>query len=216
MRIFSVILLLTGLAIVVGAALAEDGLALFTSQPDIAGNTFVTDDCFPNNDTGFLDPSAETADSGGDGDGFEDYPTWGFWNSSLYARNWNGAADRHRYYDYGISIDSSCVIAGIEVRLDWWLDSTSGTNSMDIELSWDGGTSWTPAKNDSGEHSSEQTESHYATWHVWGSASDTWGHAWTASELSNANFRVRLTSNSTSDFRDFFLDWVPVKVYYGP
>jgi hypothetical protein len=35
-------------------------------------------------------------------------------------------------------------------------------------------------------------------------------------ELSDANFRVRVTSDSDSSLPDFFLDWVPVKVYYGP
>jgi len=35
-------------------------------------------------------------------------------------------------------------------------------------------------------------------------------------ELSDANFRVRLTSNSSDSLRDFYLDWVPVKVYDGP
>jgi hypothetical protein len=35
-------------------------------------------------------------------------------------------------------------------------------------------------------------------------------------ELSDPNFRVRLTSNSTSTSRDFRLDWVPLNVYYGP
>jgi len=38
--------------------------------------------------------------------------------------------------------------------------------------------------------------------------------------LSNANFRVRLTSysccSSTWTYRDFCLDWLAVKVHYGP
>ena len=50
-------------------------------------------------------------------------------NGSGNASNINGAGDRHRYYDYGISIPGGCDIAGIEVRLDWWLDKTNSTNS---------------------------------------------------------------------------------------
>ena len=38
-------------------------------------------------------------------------------------------------------------------------------------------------------------------------------------EPSNANFRLRVTSNSSgsfSDQRDFFLDWVAVRVTFRP
>jgi hypothetical protein len=49
-----------------------------------------------------------------------------------------------------------------------------------------------------------------------GSATDGWGRTWTATDLSNANFRVRLTANSGGPLRDFLLDWVPVRVSYGP
>ena len=121
----------------------------------------------------------------------------------------DGPGDRHRYYDYAISIPSGCSIKGIEARLDWWLESTDGTNSMSVELSWDGGTSWTAAKTDTTETTSEHTA-------TLGSSTDTWETSWTPENLSNAKFLVRLTSNSTDSLRDFYLDWVPVKVYYGP
>jgi hypothetical protein len=161
-------------------------------------------------DTGYLNPSANAADTGGDGNGFELNPTNAYADGGGYASNINGAGDRHRFYDYGISIPGGCTtISGIEVRLDWWLDSTPGTNSMSVELSWDGGTSWTAAKTDNTETRSEHTA-------ILGGSTDTWGGSWTAAELSDANFRVRVTMNSTSGFRDFYLDWVPVRVYYGP
>ena len=92
--------------------------------------------------------------------------------------------------------------------MDWWLDATSGTNSMDVELSWDGGTSWTAAKTDAQETTSEHTV-------TLGAAVDRWGRAWSLSEFDNSNFRVRLTSNGTANPRDFYLDWVPVKAHYG-
>ena len=212
MRSASVVVLLFGLAIVVAGLVARDSLAAFIEQANVTGNTFSTDDCFPNNNTGFLDPSSDAADTGGDGDGFETSPTSAYADGGGNATNVNGESDRHRYYDYGVSIDSSCVIAGIEVRLDWWLSTTLGTNSMDVELSWDAGTSWTAAKTDSVESTSEHTT-------TLGGSTDTWGHAWSVAELANSNLRVRLTSNCSGflcEFRDFFLDWVPVKVYYGP
>ncbi len=142
-------------------------------------------------DTGLKSPSANAVDTGGDGNGFELNPTYAYGDDTSYASNVNGAADRHRYYNYGISIPTDSTINGIAVRLDWRLDSTTGTNSMGVELSWDGGTTWTAAKNNTTESTSMHTN-------TLGGSTDTWGHTWTAAQLGDANFRVRLTSNSTS------------------
>jgi hypothetical protein len=160
--------------------------------------------------TAFLNPTAQSFDTGGDNNGFELNPTGAFANNSSFARDMNGAADRHRYFNYGISVPVGSFITGIEVHLDWWLDSKDGTNSMDVELSWNGGTSWTAAKTNSAESTSDTNNK------ILGSATDDWGHNWTASELGDTNFRVRLRSNSSSSTRDFFLDWVAVKVSYTP
>jgi hypothetical protein len=93
----------------------------------------------------------------------------------------------HRYYDYNLGIPACAIIDGIEVRLDWWLANTDGNNTMSVELSWDEGTSWTtPPKTDSTETVAEHTA-------ILGGPTDKWGHDWTATELSNANFRVRVT-----------------------
>jgi hypothetical protein len=78
---------------------------------------------------------------------------------------------------------------------------------MSVELSWDGGTTWTAAKTDTQGTRTEHTA-------VLGGAADTWGRTWTVGDLSDANFRVRVRSNSTSASRDFFLDWIPVQVTY--
>ncbi|VUZ85378.1 Esterase PHB depolymerase [Candidatus Methylomirabilis lanthanidiphila] len=159
--------------------------------------------------TGFLSPSAQAADTGGDNNGFEGVPTNAFADGGGVATNNNGAGDRHRYYNYNLTIPTSCIVKGIEVRLDWRLDSTSGTNSMRAQLSWNGGATWTTLKTDTRETTSEHTG-------ALGSATDTWGRSWTAADLNNANFRLRLTSNSTSSSRDFFLDWAAVRVTFGP
>jgi hypothetical protein len=159
--------------------------------------------------TGFRNPAAQTADTGGDGNGFELSPANAFTDGAGFASNIDGAGDQHRYYNYGLGgvIPVGATILGIEVRLDWWLDSTKDTNSMSVELSWDGGVTWTAAKTDTQETRTEHTV-------VLGSASDTWGRTWTAVDLSDASFRVRVRSNSASASRDFFLDWVPVQVTY--
>lgn len=189
----------------------NSGLAVYVGQANNTNDTFTSVSCFPGN-TVFLNPSANAADTGGDNNGFESSPQNAYTDGSGYATNENGPGDRHRFYNYSTSIKSSCAIKGIEVRLDWWVSTTFDTNGMSVELSWDGGMSWTSAKTDSQESSSE----HVA---VLGGPADTWGHSWTVSELSNANFRVRLTCNCSGTWcylRDFYLDWVAVSVYYTP
>ena len=218
-----------------GASLARAGsAAIFTKQTENTGNTFTTAASFATDtptatptstptatpsptptptpscaagDTGFLNPSAQAADPH-DGNGFEVDPTNAYEDDSSFAVNVEGAGDQHRYYNYGVSIPSGCSVKGIELRLDWWLQSTTGTNSMSVELSWDGGTSWAAAKTDSTETTSEHTA-------VLGGGTDTWGRTWTPDELSDANFRARVTSDSDQSWMDFYLEWVPVKVYYS-
>jgi hypothetical protein len=209
-------LLLSILAVVLGVAAGAGGFfaawaATFTDQAPVTDNSFTTLPCFTG-DSGFVNPAAQAADTGGDGDGFELNPTDAFADGGDYASNINGPGDRHRFYNYGFSMASACAIQGIEVRLDWWLSTTLDTNSMSVELSWDGGTSWTTAKTDTQETTSEHSV-------VLGGSADTWGRSWTVSELSDANFRARITSNCSGSFcswRDSYLDWVPVRVYYGP
>ena len=158
--------------------------------------------------TGYTDALAQAADTGGNNYGFEVNPTNAFSDDAAFAENINGNGDRHRYYNYGLSVKNSCGIDGIEVRLDWWLDALGGSNSMDVELSWDAGTSWTAAKSDAEESNTEHTA-------ILGGPSDTWGRTWSGSEFNDSNFRLRITSNGVGG-RNHFLDWVPVKVYYAP
>jgi len=160
-------------------------------------------------DTGFQSPSGEAADTGGDNNGFEGNAHLAFADSGGFAENWNGPGDRHRFSDYGLSIPAGCSVSGIEVQLDWWMDSTWGSNSLGVELSWDGGASWTAAQTDITETTVEHT-------FVLGGAADTWGRTWSVSELADADFRVRVTSNSSEWSRDFFLDWVPVRITFAP
>ena len=236
LRSIGVLSLLAALAVVLGARLTQGTWATFTAQAEVGANAFTTAGSFstktptptitptptdtppptdtptpaptscPSGDTGFLNASAQAVDPLGT-DGFELDPTNAYADDTAYATNSNGD-DVHRYFNYDVSIAGGCVVAGIEVRLDWWLDSDSGTNDLTIDLSWDSGTSWTATKTDATETTTEHTA-------VLGGSNDTWGRSWTASELSNDNFRVRIAANEDVS-RSFFLDWMPVKVYYGP
>lgn len=157
--------------------------------------------------TGFRNPSAQVAGPVGTGNGFEITPSKAFVNDAFFATDVNGLDDQHLYYNYGFSIFPDSAIYGIEVRLDWWLLSIDGDNSMRVELSWNGGASWTAAKTDTVETTTEHTT-------VLGGSADTWGRTWSASEFSDANFRVSVTA-VRNGAQTFYLDWIPVNVYYA-
>ena len=117
--------------------------------------------------------------------------------------------DKHRFWDYGITVPAGATIRGIEVRLDSWADSTSNGPRMCVQLSWNGGATWTSEKSTGDLGTIEATR-------TLGSNVDLWGRTWTPAELSNANFRVRVSNRSNSDVRDFFLDLISVRVTYSP
>ena len=185
------------------------GLGSHVSQTDNSDNTFTSAPSFANTD--YLDASAQAADTGGDNNGFDLNPTYAYSDDSLYASNIDGPGDRHLYYDYGVSLPPGSTINGIRVRVDWWLDGAGGDNSLGVELSWDGGNFWTAPKADATETASEHTA-------ILGGTADPWGRIWTVGELSNANFRVRVScycsGGAECDSRDYYLDWVAVNVFY--
>ena len=79
-----------------------------------------------------------------------------------------------------------------------------------VQLSWDGGATWTTARQTSTLSASEAT-------YILGGPSDTWGRTWTLSNLTNTNFRIRVNdvaSGSGANTRDFSLDWIAVRVTY--
>jgi hypothetical protein len=83
---------------------------------------------------------------------------------------------------------------------------------MCVQLSWDGGTSWTAASTTYQTATLSTSQRTYSL----GENGDTWGRTWALSELSDANFRVRVTDVASSTSRTFYLDWAAVRVYYGP
>jgi hypothetical protein len=171
-------------------------------------------------DTDWQNPSANAADTGGDGDGFERNPTNAYNNNNSYAESRDTCGDpncteRHRYYNYGLDIPSGATIDGIEVRLRWCLDDTGGTNSLGADLSWDGGTNWTSAKTDTYEHRCGGWGGGIRQVDL-GDDDDTWGRPWSVDDFTNGNFRVRVNASATSNnSRDFRLYWVGVRVHYS-
>jgi len=89
------------------------------------------------------------------------------------------------------------------------VDSTNGAPKTCVELSWDGGATWTAAKSTGTLATSEGSL-------IVGGAADTWSRTWSVGDLGDANFRVRLTNVASNTSRDFSLDQVAVRVRYQP
>jgi hypothetical protein len=158
--------------------------------------------------------------SSGDNNGYETSAINAYADDSVYAQDNNSGTttstsyldtgkDRHTYYNYGLNIPVNASIQGIEIRLDAWADKTQNTPLIYVQLSWDGGNSWTNALATSGLGRSQAT-------FIVGSDTNLWGRSWSPSDLSDANFRVRLIDVSSSTIRDFRLDWVAIQVTYIP
>ncbi|MGE5595317.1 MAG: hypothetical protein ACM3S1_04700, partial [Hyphomicrobiales bacterium] len=85
--------------------------------------------------------------------------------------------------------------------------SNPGGDKFKAALSWDGGTAYTPQKDSSNVQSSSPDD--------YGIPSkgecDSFGHNWSVSELSAANFRVRVTADPNSS-DPMYIDHVQVKV----
>jgi hypothetical protein len=185
-------------------ALVVDGAATLTVPP-------------PSN-TGLLGPTTNASETGGDNNGFQTNPANAHTDNATFAVDTNSGSnsntsctnagkDKHRFYNYGFSIPSGATIKGVTVRLDARADATGGAPRMCVQLSWDGGTTWTAAKTTATLTTSEAS-------YILGGALDTWGRTWSDTNFSNANFRVRVINVASNSSRDFSLDWVAVQVDY--
>ena len=179
-----------------------------TLNISVAGDSKTDDDTEGNlvinpaggTNTGFISPSANSGD-------FTN-PAYAYSNDSQRASSSNGQV--HQYYNYGFNIPVGSIILGIEVRLDAYADGTTGIYQYGIELSWDGGTTFT----NSGKLTPDMSTSEVS--YTLGGPADKWGRDWTLSELSNANFRAKINSTTRGSSYYSYLDWLPVKIYYEP
>ncbi len=103
------------------------------------------------------------------------------------------------------ALPAGSVITGIEVRIEGY---ATGTREADVDLSWNGGTTYT-----GGDPTTTFTNTE--TTFILGGVNNTWGRAWAVGDFTAANFRVRLTSDNGSN--TIFLDHVQVRVtYFAP
>lgn len=113
--------------------------------------------------------------------------------------------DRHVYADFGLGVPSVASVKGFQVRLDGKADSTVGSPRMYVELSWDGGKTWTAAKATATLTTTRAT-------YLLGADTDTWGRTWTGTEANNLQIRITDVASNTS--RSFSLDYVAVEATY--
>lgn len=195
-----------------------------TATPTRTATSTATSTATPvTGNTGWLNPAANAAQtsSAGDNNGYQTGPTNAYANDGLFAQDVNSgtgtsssctssAKDKHRFYNYNINLPTNATVKGIQVRLDAKVDSIANTPQLCVQLSWDGGTTWTTAKTTTTLTTSEAT-------YLLGSPTDMWGRTWSLAQLSNANFRVRVidvASGTGANNRDFSLDWVAIRVDY--
>ncbi len=133
----------------------------------------------------------------------------GSWNSGPNAYDdTNGtyattsSANTHTYNNNNFGIPVSNQINGIAVKLE--IAGTIAGGTVDVQLSWDGGASWTTAK-------TTPTLQNTDTVYTLGGASDLWGRSWAVGQFSNENFRVRLTGAPNNN--TIKLDAIQVRVY---
>lgn len=165
--------------------------------------------------------ASNAADTGGDNDGYETTPANACGDDAATASDassgtnatiscTNAGKDRHRFWDFGLGVPATVTsIDGIQVRLDEGMNNNGGTTQVCIELSWNGGATWTTPK-------SQALGATAITTYTLGSATDTWGRAWSAGDFTNANFRLRVVDVTSQPNKTFLLEYLAVQVSYTP
>jgi len=171
--------------------------------------------------TGFKACTAQAADSGGDANGYQGSPANACAIDGAVATDTNSgtgtstlctstAKDKHRFSAFGLAVPSTATsIRGITVRYRAGIDAIAGTNRICAQLSWNAGASWTAAQ-------LAPITATALTTYTLGGPLFLWGRTWTAAQLSDASFQLRLIDVSSNNARDFSLDGVEVQVDYTP
>lgn len=125
----------------------------------------------------------------------------------------NSARDQHVFFDPEADeghhfVPVGATIAGIEVGLVDYSDSTTGTPIHSVDYSLDGGSTWVS----SCKTSTLGTSS--SAWVYLGGASDLWDASPTAAQVRSNDFRVRVTLNGTNLTREFYLDGIDVAFHW--
>ena len=133
-------------------------------------------------------------------------------NGSHATETTNG--DKQIWRDLGLIdgiADANTTISGLEVRMNTFINSSAASCQIEVETSWDGGTTWS-SKPGTGSLSTNTSSTRTV-----GSSTGTgaWGsHTWVRDDFSDANFRVRL-GWSCGSARTVSVDVIDVRVTYA-
>ena len=141
------------------------------------------------------------------GDDYTDFstPANAYTSNNQYAREAINNQDQD-WFNFAFGIPAGAVIDGIEVRIEASDEDWSG-NGADVDLSWDGGASYTST----GYGFMYNNDTDVVSTH--GGSTNGWGRTWSDGELSDANFRLRLTKTG-NNFTWVRVDHIEITVYY--
>lgn len=120
------------------------------------------------------------------------------------------------------AIPFGSVIVGIEVDLEGQAYGTTdgGTANVGVEISWDGGTTFSTGINHAWLNTTPATAAPTGandTTLVYGGATTLFaGHSWVYTDFTNTNLVVRLRDNGDSSATHAAVDFAQIKVFYKP
>jgi hypothetical protein len=112
------------------------------------------------------------------------------------------------YSGFNLGLPDGAAIQGIAVMVEANSSGILTSATLAAELSWDGGSTYTAT--DNSVSFTNSTDAILAL----GGRDDTWGRVWSASDFSNASFRLRLTA-SPRWLGTVSIDEVRVEVFYA-
>ena len=146
---------------------------------------------------GFFAPTAHGTPQGGWTTGANGYLSDGAYATAASANL------RHTFGTFGFDVPNTNTITGIEVKIE--ASATTNAGSIDVNISWDGGSSLTTLKNTGTLTTSDAI-------YTLGSPSDTWGRTWTPGETANGSFTIEVVSQSSANTVQ--IDAIRVRVYH--
>jgi hypothetical protein len=131
-------------------------------------------------------------------------------SDDLYATKNSTSNPYQAWRTFGFSIPSGATITGIEVSVEARSTDSAGCR-LGVELSWNGGSSWTSSGKFAALTNVEQV-------FILGASNDLWGQtSWATTDFSDTNFRVRvqyLAPSGCASGSTTSLDQVRVRVHY--
>lgn len=132
-----------------------------------------------------------------------------------FTSNDSGAIAQHNlaselYWGYGINLPAGSTISEVKVHTRAMRSDNMTGAQLNVSVSWNGGVNWS-GSSDCG------TISHTSfTTVLCNGGNLTWGRTWSASELTDTNFRVRVQATYSGSWpsKKIELDWIPVTIKY--